>query len=220
MAARRKTKPQGPRTKLMLPGVHKGLVDRTKAGVPVGVAATSVGIAERTFLDWMQRGAEEEERIAQLRATGEEDPKPDPYARIYLDLYREVMQARADAAVRAVANVQKAAAGGFVTEETTKRYTDKEGNEVEEYTIKRAAPDWRAASWYLERQHRRDFGRDAVQVEVTGQLTESAAMPVVDSDDLAKRIAVHAAAIGGPLPQITAGPDDEVVDAEIIQDAT
>ncbi len=215
MGARRRPRshPQGRRTRLMEPGMHDRLVDRARAGVPVAIAAESVGIAVRTFTEWMQRGHAEQERLADLRDAGEEHPEPDPYERPFLDLYEDVMEARSQAAVRNVGNVQRAANGGFVTEETTRKYRDDDGNLVEETTIKRAAPDWRAAAWYLERQHRTAFGREATQVEVTGktELTMSQSAEEALSARLAENIAALA---------IAATPHDpnDVVDAELVDE--
>lgn len=217
MAARRRKHPQGRRTRLMEPGVHKTLVDRTKLGLPGGLAAMAAGISERTFLDWMQRGAAESDRLADLEEAGEESPAIDPYAKPFLLLYRDVMQARAVAASHAMVNLQKSAVGGFITEETTRTFRNADGQKVTETTIKRQPPDWRANSWLLERQFRRDFGRDATQVEITGLPVESATTAtdgkLDPASDLAKRITDHLAAL---TPQITSQVE-VIEDAEVVE---
>jgi hypothetical protein len=56
-----------------------------------------------------------------------------------------------------------------VIEETTCKYRDPEtGSWSPKPVVKRAAPDWRTAAWQLERSHRSHFGKDAVQVELSG----------------------------------------------------
>ena len=217
MGARRKKTPTGRRTRLFEPHVRKGLIDATRAGVPVKTAAESVGISDRTLRDWMLRGYDEQQRLDDQLADGVEDPQPDPLNRMYWELYRDVMQARSAAAVRNIANVQKASNGGFITEETTRKYRDESGNMVEETTIKRAAPDWRAASWYLERQHRAEFGRDAVQVELTGLPTgdpQEGLPSAKQSEDLAARIVANIAEL--TPKQITAGGED-ILDVEEVE---
>lgn len=218
MGARRKKAATGRWTRLMEPNVRKGLIDATRAGVPVKTAAESVGISDRTLRDWMLRGHDEQNRLDDQRANGVEDPQPDPLNAMYYELYRDIMQARSAAAVRNVANVQKASNGGFIVEETKRRYRDDSGQWVEETTVKRAPPDWRAAAWYLERQHRDQFGRDAVQVELTGLPAghPDEGLPSTEhAGDLAARILENIAALTPPK-QLPEGRGDDVVDVEVV----
>lgn len=214
MSARRRRTRFGRKSRLLEPGVHTGLVDRTRVGVPVAVAAESAGISARTFRDWMQRGRAERDRLDDQVLNGVENPQPDALNRPYLELFDAIMEARAQAAVRAVASVQRAAQGGFVIEETTRTCRDPEtGRLVEETTIKRAAPDWRAAAWYLERQHRQMFGRNAVQVEVAGMPDTTEGLPSTEqAADLAARIIANVAALTRRQGSAT-----DVVNAEIVE---
>lgn len=198
--------------------MHDRLVRNTALGVPMNLAATQAGIALRTFVDWMQRGRAEDERLAEAAIAGQ-DTAPEAAERAFLDLYRDVMRARSDAAVRNVGHVQRSAAGGFVTEETVRTYRDEAGRMVTETTTKRAAPDWRAAAWYLERSHRSEFGKDAVQVEVTGaDGTPLQIGPVEPAEDLALRVAANIAALLPAPQQIGPGRDEVIVDAEVDDD--
>lgn len=202
-----RSKPQGGRPALLTPDAHKKLVEATGVGAPMSVAAAYVGVSDRTFERWMRRGYDAE----QLEVDGQpvpEDEQP------FLALYKEVVQARSQAAVKSVVNIQRVAQGGQVTEETTKKYRDPEtGAVVEEKTIKRTAPDWRASAWYLERQHRQHFGRDKeLQVEMSGP--GGGPVEVVGVEALAERVRANiaaAAAAAATTQQITDGTEDEIV---------
>lgn len=205
----------GGRPALLTEEVHKKLIEATKMGSPMTVAASYVGVSVRTFERWMQRGYD-----AQLVVDDEQElPKEEEPYRV---LFREVEQARSQAAVMHVGLIQRAAQGGVVTEETTKKYRDPEtGGVVEEKTVKRSAPDWRAGAWYLERQHRLHFGKDDKhQVEITG--AGGGPVEVVEVEALADRIRANiAAATAAAVPQITDGSDisgQDIQDAEEVTD--
>ena len=129
---------------------------------------------------------------------------------------------RARAAVRAVTLIQRASVGGAVTEESTKKYRDESGQLVEETTVKRTAPDWRAAAWYLERQHPLHFGRQATQVEVSGP----GGGPIdvrVDAADLAAKVranieALDAAKAEAALLLSAQQQDQRVIEGSVIPD--
>lgn len=211
---------KGGRPPLLTPEVHKKLIEATKMGSPMSVAASYVGISVRSFERWMERGFNAQDlEDADQPVPDEEQP--------YLDLFKEVSQARSQAAVMHVSLIQRAAQGGVVTEETTKKYRDPEtGSVVEETTVKRTAPDWRAGAWYLERQHRHHFGKDKdVQLEITG--ANGGPIEVVEVDKLAEKVrgniaAALAAAQGAEQLQITAdghGVDEgDVVDADVVDE--
>jgi hypothetical protein len=209
--------PKGGRPALLNDETHKKLIEATKMGSPMSVAAAYVGISERTFHRWMERGYDA------LALEDEDQPVP-PDDQPYLKLFKEVSQARSQAAVMHVSLIQRAAQGGVVTEETTKKYRDPDtGTVVEEKTVKRSAPDWRAGAWYLERQHRQHFGRDKdVQVELTGP--KGGPVEVVAVEDLAARVRANlAAAAAAAAPQLTDGrdglsDDPNVIDVEEVTD--
>lgn len=221
MGAKRRpaTNPQGGRpSKLMQPEVADNLVKAIELGVPIYIACQGVGISDQTFRNWLHRGQlEQENRDAGHDPDDAEDP--------YFQLYRQVIEARVKAATRNVAVIQKAAQGGTIIEETTRTITTPNGDVVEEKTVKRQAPDWRAASWYLERSHRGEFGRDATQVEITTSATSAAALaeqerPPTLEEELAARLARHLSegAITLALPGGSSEPeDDDIVDAEVVE---
>lgn len=201
---------------------EKALVEATKMGVPAEVAAQAAGIGARTFMLWLARGREEEDNRAAA------DYTPNPVEEPYLELWLKILEARAQAATRNVLLIQKVAQGGIVTEETTRKYRDPDSGEmVTETTVKRSLPDWRASAFMLEKQHRRHFGKEAVQVELTGADGGPVQVGQVDAEDLANRLTANikalaagaAAASAAPQRAIEPARDSEPVDAEIVEDS-
>lgn len=200
MGKRRSPRPPGRPKKIIDPDMQKTLLGGIELGVPVSIACQGAGIAESSFYGWMQRGyAEHEERANDVDGQPDEDEQP------YLDLFLAVQQARTKAATRNVGIIQKVASGGTVTEETTRKYRDPETGElVEEKTVKRQAPDWRAAAWYLERSHKGEFAKGAEQVEVTGA-NGGPIEVTANAQDLARRLDDHLAAGVASVAAIESG---------------
>lgn len=142
------------------------IVQAVRAGVFLETAAAFAGISKVTLHGWLKKGA---------RAR-----KGDLH-----EFQVRVEQAIAEAEVRAVNTIQRAAQG----------ITDKEGNIVER-------PDWKAASWYLERKHNKRWGkRDTRTIEgnpdkpiVTGLKVSILPSNVTDSEGRVLRQG------GGALP--------------------
>jgi hypothetical protein len=201
------------RPRLLTPEVESRLLDATRLGSPVIVAAGIAGIGRTTFLAWLARGRDEME----CRDDGQE---PDEGEQPYVDLLLGVQHARDMAQLRALGNIQKVAAGGFVTETTTRSYRDAAtGRVVEEVTEKRAVPDWRASAWYLERQHRDQWGKEAQQVDLTISGPGGAPLQVehVDAEALADRLAATLAPVAlAPVyqPGLPSGDDEDQDDEE------
>ncbi|MBK3644473.1 hypothetical protein [Streptomyces sp. MBT33] len=211
MSTRRKARRPnnlGGRPRLLSDEVEARLVNASRTGIAVELAAEMAGISRTSFLRWMSLGRAEIE----AREAGEE---PDEEAEEYAALYEKVRTARAHAAARAMANIRRVADGGIVTKVTTRRFRDSVTGEIVEETVEdRTSPDWRADAWYLERQHREHYGKDAVvAVEITGLGGPAGddEQPV-DLSALAERLDKTLFAVEYP-PKLE---DGSVVDAEVI----
>ncbi|MFJ4988717.1 hypothetical protein ACIP9H_33575 [Streptomyces sp. NPDC088732] len=200
-------KPAGGRPRLLSDEVEARLVTASRTGVAVELAAEMAGVSRSSFLAWMARGRAEVE----ARESGAD---PDPDEDEYAALYEKVRTARATAATRAMANIRRVADGGIVTKVVTRRYRDPVTSEVvEEVTEDRTAPDWRADAWYLERQHREHYGKDAViALEITG-LGGAATSDDAPVDLLALGERLEKSLFAVEFPELE---DGSVVDAEVV----
>jgi transposase len=211
MSTRRKARRPNPRPgrpRLLSEEVEARLVAASRTGVAVELAAEMAGISRTSFLRWMARGRAE----AEAREAGE---PPEEEESKYAALYEKVRTARATAALRAMANIRRVADGGIVTKVTTRRFRDSVTGEIVEETVEdRTSPDWRADAWYLERQHREHYGKDAVvAIEITGlggQVGDDE--QPVDLSALAERLDNSLFAVEYP-PELE---DGNVVDAEVV----
>jgi hypothetical protein len=212
--------PRGPGrpSKLLDPQIVKTLVEALRLGVPVSIACQGSGVSESAFYGWMQRGwAEQEERT-------NPDYVPNPDEQPHLDLFLTVTKARSEAAMRNVGLIQKAAQGGAVIEETTKKYRDHSGEQVEEKTLKRTGPDWRAAAWYLERAHRSEFAKGAEQVEISGPGGGPVSISGEEIDRLSAKLTLHieqatvAAIEASRRPEDEDGEGEDVHEAEMVEE--
>ncbi|NML55199.1 hypothetical protein HHL19_35260 [Streptomyces sp. R302] len=205
----RRAKRAAGRPRLLSEEVEARLVGASRTGIAVELAAEMAGISRSTFLAWMARGRAESD----ARAAGDE---PDPAESEYAALYEKVRTARATAAARAMANIRRVADGGIVTKVVTRRFRDPVSGEiVEETTEDRTPPDWRADAWYLERQHRDQYGKDAtIAVEITGlgDITSNQDESAVDLDAIAERLDQSLFSV--VFPELESGP--EVIDAEVV----
>ncbi|MFE0058636.1 hypothetical protein [Streptomyces sp. NPDC059003] len=211
MSHRRKPhRPGAGRPTLLSDEVENRILAASRSGIAVELAAESAGISSSTYRRWMARGRAEV-------AAREEGQNPNRDEDAYVALFEKVRTARAMAAARAMANIRRVADGGITTKITTRKFRDPEtGQIVEEITEDRTAPDWRADAWYLERQHRHHYGKDAaIAVEITGlDSVEPAQEERIDLSALAERLNQSLFAVQYPDPPEL--EDGSVVEAEVI----
>ncbi|MFZ3557236.1 hypothetical protein [Streptomyces sp. BH055] len=207
MSRRKDRRPAAGRPTLLSEDVEARIIAASRTGVAVELAAEAAGISSATYRRWMARGRA---AIEGREEGADPDPEDDPY----IALFERVRTARAVAATRAMANIRRVADGGIVTKVTTRKFRDPEtGQIVEETTEDRTPPDWRADAWYLERQHRHHYGKDAaLAIEITGMGTaETHHEESVDLDALAARLNESLFAVQYPELE-----DGSVVDAEVV----
>ncbi|MFF4188127.1 hypothetical protein ACFYZ9_33525 [Streptomyces sp. NPDC001691] len=150
------------RARLLTPEVESRLIEASRMGLAVDIAARNAGISRHTFHRWMRLGRDE---LLDRDAGAEPDPQND----VFVEFYEQVEEARANAAFQAAFDIRRSSRGGIVTKETHRTYDPHTGKVVEETVIDKTPPEWRAAAWYLERQHRSQYGKEAhVEVELTG----------------------------------------------------
>ena len=94
----------------------KTLIDALRGGADINTAAQYAGLNYATVFRWIERGQRENERLEYGY-----DPRPEEAE--FLSLWQTMRKARAEAVVRNVAQIQKAANQG----------------------------EWKAAAWWLER---------------------------------------------------------------------
>jgi hypothetical protein len=140
------------------------MIGATEAGVPITQACIYSGISERAHFRAMGAGEHAE-------ALADEGVLLTERQEAYRAYRARVLNARAKVAVVNVTLVARAAQGGQLIEETTRRYRDPDtGEMVTETRKKYALGDWRASKWLLEASFRSDFGRAGLsRVELTGK---------------------------------------------------
>jgi hypothetical protein len=150
------------RARLMTPEVEARLIEASRAGLAVDLAAVHAGVSRATFLRWMAYGRTE--LVDRSAGKG-----PDPELDVFVEFFEKVERARASAALAAALDIRRASRGGIITKETHRKFDPHSGKVLEETVIDKTPPDWRAGAWYLERQHRKQYGKeDHLEVELTG----------------------------------------------------
>jgi hypothetical protein len=199
---------RGPQIKLLDPDAQNRLLEAIKAGTPLVEAARHAGVHERSLHRTIARGEDAFVREDQGRPLNEDD-------RACLELWKKVKEARAQVAVRDVALMQKAAAGGYVVRTVTRDYTDANGRRVHEVVEDRAPVEWRAAAWLLERSFPQAFGRGAQQFEVFSHLKDG------EGGDGSEPSLATITVMADRLVQHTrqaAADEDGILDAEVLDD--
>jgi hypothetical protein len=186
---------------LLTPEVESKLIDATRQGVPVETAAAFASISRASFMRWLARGRDE---LTRQDDGQDPDPNEAPYAQLL-----ERVAAHELAHAGAVPQLRRLINGGFVVKEITKEVRDPETGQVyEETTVDRAAPDFRTISWYLKRAHRSQWGKDALEVQISGPQGGPVQVETTSAGELAERLAVTLHALqypdDGEVPAIEA----------------
>lgn len=111
----------------------KTLLDALRGGADINTAAQFAGLNYVTVFRWIERGQRENERLEYGY-----DPRPEEAE--FLELWQAMRKARAEAVVRNVAQIQKAANQG----------------------------EWKAAAWWLERTVPEFYAKPRLQGQAEG----------------------------------------------------
>jgi hypothetical protein len=188
----------------LTPESRDRFLEAVRAGAPLNLAAAHAGFTYAAYARWMALGS------AALEAR-EDGRAYDPAHKPYLEFFEASQRARAAGGMRDFLLVQKAAAGGYVVKETTRKFRGPDGWVTE--TEKQLAPvDWKAAAYVLDRTHADTF-RKPTQVELSGPGGGPVRVAAADVDDLAARMMLHIAAHRDELL-----PGDDVEDGEMVDD--
>jgi hypothetical protein len=188
------------RTTKLTDEVEARILDAVRGGNFLGTSAAYAGIHEATLFRWL---ADERPRYRAFREA--------------------VDRARAEAEVRSTASMQKLILGGEVKKEITRTTTHPDGSVTREVEREVTLPDMKAIGFYLERSFPDRWGRRQA-LEVTG----AGGGPVqvglqVDVTGIAARVAAARAELAEehaslPPPPAPLRPDEEIVDAEIVEE--
>lgn len=128
------SKPVGRKTKFTLEKSDI-ILEALKSGCYLETAAQYAGVSKATLFNWLARGTKERDRLAVFP-----DSQPIETEVVFLEFVVEVEKVRAEAELRAIMQIQKAASDGT----------------------------WQASAWYLERSYPKKWGR-VDHTEITGE---------------------------------------------------
>lgn len=120
----------------LTPATQRRIVRALKAGATFKLAAQYGGISYNTFNEWRKRGKAELDRAdgARVHTDIRESERP------FVEFYEATKKAEADAAIKWLEEIDKAAKAG----------------------------NWPAAAWKLERRYPEEYGRRIVDANVKG----------------------------------------------------
>jgi hypothetical protein len=161
---RRKPRRRGRKT-LLTPDRQRRILELVEAGNHINTACAHVGIGQSTFYRWLDNAHDYDE----AKAAG---VQPDETKRLYVEFRDKVALARARAEERAVKVIHRAMEGGFVISEEPVQNAEGEvqrddnGNILYRRTY--TQPDGRLALAYLGRSAPKNWGQQAIGIELSG----------------------------------------------------
>lgn len=167
-----------------------------RTGTYLATAAEAAGIGEATLYRWLN------------------DDRPR-----FREFRESLTRARAEAEVNALLTIQAAARGG---QKRVKKRTVVVGNEPQQVVTEEdeAEGDWKAAAWFLERSFPTRYGRREA-LEVTGAGGGAIEVRDAEANRLAQQWERFKVAEGLPPRELEPPPaadEDEIIDAEVVED--
>ena len=193
------------RTTKLTPELREALCAHLANGAHVKTACEAVGISEATYYDWKARGKkardeppptleltrqglidllEEAEVAYPLRATKTAllDLLVLHRQGLFLEFLEASTRAGATFTLQAMAQIEAGAEGGALIESVTTTRTAKNGTTTTTVRERFTPPDWRAAGWFLERRHPKDWSR-RTEVVMADHDEDAEADPLVGVHD-------------------------------------
>lgn len=183
---RARRRPEQGRPLALTDDVETRILDLIRAGVPLVHACVASGIARSTYHLYIQRGED-----AAARADDGEQLTDDEQR--LADFSDRAARARAESVATQTLLVSKAAQGGYLLKETTRKYRNSEGELVTEHEKTYAPVDWRAAGFLLERRAPEDFARPKGDGPGSTDPGGAAEVSAVELRDVAARMTANIA---------------------------
>lgn len=212
----RRTPRRRGRKTLLTPERQRRIVELVKDGNHIVSACAHVGIGQSTFYRWLDQAQDYDDAV-------QAGQKPDPAKRLYVEFRDKVALARALAEERAVKVIHRAMEGGFVISEEPVQNADGEVQRGDNGEIlwrrTYTQPDGRLALAYLGRSSPRQWGQQAIGIELTvpgGAVLGGGGEPGPISV-LAERLAAVAAARRADA-ELEAAEEADIPEAVIVDD--
>lgn len=192
------------------------MLNALRAGVPVTASCLHAGVPVSAHYRAMDAGAEAQELADDGRPLNDRQ-------QAYREYREQVLRARAQTVGVHVALIAKAAEGGALVKETTRRYRNDDGEMVTETEREFTRPDWRASKFFLTTGFARTefVERSAASVELTG--ANGGPVQMVPAEEALHAVATRLAAVQATqAKQLPGGWDpedeDDVQDAELVDE--
>lgn len=188
--------------------------------MPITAACEHAGIAPSSHHRAMDNGLQAEQLAEQ-----QGDHTLTDRQRVYREYRESVVRARARVAIVHVSLINKAAVGGQLVKETTRKYRNDDGEMVTESEREYTRPDWKASRFLVQHSSYRDefADRSTRAVELTG--ADGGPLSLAPSEEivasLADRLRVVAERQAKQLPggwDAPEGEDPDVTDAVIVDE--